>query len=240
MKRHLTTLVAILVVLGVLIFLFSDSQNLNKTHANDPLFGFTKNDIAAFQVNNFLQGYAFQKDSDSWTIQRVQNDMTKSLMASGKMEQAISTEDATGKPVDLVKVTSLLTHLTTLTIGEPIASEPASAAHFQINQYSPHVILFDKSGKELGRLYIGKPGPEVMTTYVKRNAENDVYLVDESMSGLLLYPYEDWLISDGKTETQDHATPENNAPQKQKPEQKSDSDSAKSSGKTQDKIKHGK
>lgn len=193
MKKQISILAAILAVLAAAILLVPDSRDHFVEFESKPLFSFSQDGIAAFQINNFLQSYYFKKDGDKWGFKRVQNDLAKSVLAKDPTAPVPSGEEEFAE-ADPVKVVRLLTHLTTLTVGQPVASEKGSATDFQINDNSLHVILFDNDDKELGRLFVGKQAADFLSSFVRRNRENDIYLVSENLGGLLLSPYEEWLI----------------------------------------------
>lgn len=204
MKKQASILAAILAILAAAILLVPDPRDHFVESESKPLFSFSQDEIAAFQINNFLQSSYFKKDGDKWILKHVQNDLAKSVLAKDPTAPVPSDKEEFAE-ADPVKVVRLLTHLTTLTVGQPVATEKGSATDFQINENSLHVILFGKDGEELGRLFIGKQASDFLSSFVRRNHENDIYLVSENLGGVLLSPYEEWLIQktpDEKTTSQ--------------------------------------
>lgn len=194
-------LAAILAILAAAILLVPDPRDAVVVSESKPLFSLSQDGIVAFQINNFLQSHYFKRDNGKWLVKRVQNDLAKAVLAKDPTAPVPSGTEEFAE-ADPVKVAKLLTHLTTLTVGLPVATEKGSMADFQINENSLHVILFGKDGQELGRLFVGKQASDYLSSFVKRNRENEIYLVSENLGGLLLYPYEDWLIqqaNDDKT-----------------------------------------
>ena len=160
-----------------------------------PLLKLTQDDVAAFQINNFADSYHFQKAPDGWFINRVTNELARSLdQDAGAAKQTMPSNDELLQMADPVAVTQLLTHLLLLETPEPIATRSNVAQIFQINPFSLHIVFYDEKGIELDRLFVGKQGPDLMSSFVKRGGSDAVYLVDQNLQGLMLKSFEDWLV----------------------------------------------
>lgn len=210
MKRQIAVLLSVLSVLIAVIFSLRHAGDGNPTGAKRALFDLPEDGIAAVEINHFTQGFYFKKDGGDWTVKRVKTELANSIekknggtpddaagKAVSKPQNAAETAE-TPEKADPVKLSSLLTNLETLEIGEPVATEKESVGQFQINPHSLHVILYGGDGKELGRLYVGKMGPDFMSSFVKKGDSDAVYLVDENLGGLMNYSYEDWLLPEQK------------------------------------------
>jgi hypothetical protein len=200
MKKQLSILALALLILVLLVFLFANPFQKSKTPQFKKLFDVNKDEIAAFEINHFVQGLRFEKRNGVWFVKRVATSLGETVKTQDATAP-IAEEDQEFQKADLVKVAAVLATLTNLTVGEPVSSETDSTSLFQINDYSLHVILFDVAHKERGRLYVGKQSAEFLSSYVRKNKEKAIYLVDENLAGLLLYPFEEWRKdekSDGK------------------------------------------
>lgn len=197
MWRKLTILAF---VFGVLLVSFLVHNRLLNTHESGlsykPLLSFRQNQIAAFEINIFTEGYHFKKTSDGWEIQRGPTPLAKSIAEQAKNKDAIIPAEGPFQKADPVAVTKLLTHLLLLEVTEPIATSSDAAKTFQINPHSLHVVFFDDNRNELARLHVGKQGPDLMSSFVQKGGGNAVYLVEKNLHGLILLPFEDWLFKD--------------------------------------------
>lgn len=196
-KQHISFLATcFLVLLAAAIFVSRPLEN-DKKHAQS-LLPFTRNAVAAFEISEFTQGLSFKKEGDTWLVRRVKTDLAKKIEKDAHHNEngipANFTEDTEYKLADVVKVTSLLTALGLAEITTPVASEVASLTKFQINDASLRVVFFDKSNQELGRVSIGKIGPELMSTFVRVGHEANVYLVNENLRDLATTRYEEWMV----------------------------------------------
>lgn len=210
MKRQAIVLSSILAILLLAVFFVRRSHNVNEGGQQKKLFNLESDSIAAFEINQFTQGLYFSKEGENWVVQKLKTDLTESIEAESETSPTTPKKKKVGKspdtnespvPADPVKISSLLANLTTLKTGEPVATEKVSVSKFQINPHSLHAILYGKDGRELDRFYVGKMGPDFMSSFVKKGAfgtgsaqENLVYLVNENLQGLMSYSYEQWLL----------------------------------------------
>lgn len=194
MNKHLKALLLAFLTLAVLVFFFANPlKNGNEMTPPKPLFTFKTKDVAGFQINNFVSGLDFKKDGETWLVKRVKNKLAKELEAKAGDGKSVTEEDKDYARANALVLAKFLPHLTSLTVSEPIAKLSDKPGLFEINEHSLHVIFRNKNGRELGRLYIGKQGPDLFSSFVKRGDSDDVYLVEENLKTLTLKEYEDWV-----------------------------------------------
>lgn len=217
MTKQIKTLFVVFVVLAGAAYFFANPFGADPAlSAHRALFDFKSDDVGAFKIANFMEGFEFKRDGDVWLVKAAPTELSNSIAASDNdatpakgeksakdtgstdgVEQADAASEAFAK-ADPVKIASLLTNITELKTSEPIASEAGARNLFQINPHSLSVMLYDKQGAELAQLFIGKNGPDFMSTYVARGDENDVFLVAENIKGLTTFPLEEWLFKEEK------------------------------------------
>jgi len=179
----------VILVLGVVVFWGNDSGP-SKTQ-DKKFLNFDQDQVDSFQINNFTVSFLFQKNGDAWKIKRVKNDLTKRL--EKKAGATIGDVDKDFTDANSVEVAKSLTYLSEIKNLNPISTQAKLAGTFEINDYSLHAIFFDKDGKELDRVYIGKSGPDPFTSFLKKTDSPNVYLADQDFRALLLRNYGDWL-----------------------------------------------
>jgi hypothetical protein len=193
MTKHLKALLLAFLVLAALVFFFANPlRNGEDVVSSRSLFNFKTEDVAGFQINNFVSGLDFKKDGETWLVKRIKNKLAQELEAKAGDGKAVTEEDKEYVRAKALTIAKFLPHLTTLTVDEPIAKLTDKPGLFEINEHSLHVIFFDKNKKELGKLYIGKQGPDLFSSFVKNGHSDDVYLVEENLRTLTLKEYEDW------------------------------------------------
>lgn len=215
------------VLLGAFLFFNHDLNRVGMETEPGPLLSFHQDEVAAFQINNFAEGYRFEKTDAGWNVKRVPTELKKSLAennencegSAGELIQdpsdpaklsggdcVLPLAEESVQMADPVKVTRLLTHLFLIRVSEPIATSPDAASLFHINPHSLHIIFYSDRNEELGRLYVGKQGPDLMSSFVKRGDEPAVYLVEKNLHGLILLPFEEWFAKED-IKSQDEKNP---------------------------------
>ena len=198
MTKHIKILIVFFLILICVALLIS--WPLQNKPAMQSLLPFARDQVAGFEVSEFTEGLAFKKIDDTWMVRRKKTDLAKQIEQINKDHApdhvgVTTSEDTEYKPADVVKVVNLLTTLGLAEITNPIASDAASLPKFQINGNSLRVVFFDKNARELGRVSIGKAGPDMMSTFVRRDNAVDVYVVNENLRGLATTNYEEWMAS---------------------------------------------
>lgn len=187
MKTQIFSLLFILTGLVLVLVFWQNSGPLNKTEP--PLFAFAQEEVAAFRIHSFAEGYYFEKQNDGWQVKKILTDLLTNF------DSKTNPEDQVFAKANPVPVTQMLTHLFLLPKGEPVATEAESVAKFHINPHSLHIIFYDAQNAELGRLYVGKPGSDWISTFIKLNDEPAVYQVDKNLNELLSKPFEAWTLT---------------------------------------------
>ncbi len=191
MKKKLKILLVIFLILGVAVLLDLNMSRTDSVDTSRPLVKATLHDIDSFAVNNFTMGLLFKKSGEAWQVKLEPNALTLDLQKkAGAPIEGTQSEFVEANPVAIAKA---LTELTEQKIDKPIAALHQKPAAFEINEFSLHVILYDKEGQELDRVWIGKHGPDLFTNFVKKKDSDDVYLVRQNLRDLFLVPLEGWL-----------------------------------------------
>lgn len=154
-------------------------------------FNFNQEKVASFQINYFTTGLHFKKDQGRWLIretlpplaQKIEIKEGKDLFKEQKDYQVANSQE----------VSKAITYLLSLKNLKPISTTTTQNAVFQINPHSLHVVLFDKDNKELDRIYIGKSGPDPMTSFIKRKEPPEVYLANQDFRLLFFRTKEQWI-----------------------------------------------
>ncbi|MBF0106644.1 MAG: DUF4340 domain-containing protein [Deltaproteobacteria bacterium] len=158
----------------------------------DRFFNFDQGQVFAFQVNHFTTAHFFKKEaSGSWLIKQVENQLAREIKQ--KTGTAAAREDTEFKQADSAEVSKALTYLIELKNLNPVSTEKNKPGLFEINDHSLHVVLFDREQKILDKIYIGKNGPDPLTSFLKRQNSDNIYLADQDFRLLFFRNYNDWL-----------------------------------------------
>lgn len=191
MKRQISILAGVLMaLLIILIIVRVKDYDANKIQKRD-LFSFHQDDVTSFQVDHFTTGILFKKFGDEWKIKRVETELSEELKKETNNGPGETDEDFVS--ANSVEVAKVLTYLCHIKVGEPIAKQNSETNLYQINKHSLHVIFLDRNDQELDRLYIGKQGPEMFTSFIKKSDSDFVYLTEQNYRLMLMREYNEWL-----------------------------------------------
>jgi hypothetical protein len=100
--------------------------------------------------------------------------------------------DSVGYRADSAQVQRALDHLKDVE-GEVVSTREDRYNLFEVNDsLAIQVAIWDKEGKEMGRLYIGKAGPDFSTTYVRSKDRKEVVLVEGFLRSYFFSNYDRW------------------------------------------------
>lgn len=203
MNRHIKALILFALVLCAAVFYVERNSNNPDDHIAKPFFSYNLDSIASFEVHHFIDAMRFTQREGNWYVQKIESKLSQSLREKeGKSVGTVDKESARARNLEIVKA---LTYLTELKVREPVSTAKTAPDVFQINTYSLQVILKDKDNNVLDTIYIGKQAPEPMSSYVRRNDEQNIYLADHDFRMLFFKTKEEWM----QPEAQPSPTPEN-------------------------------
>ncbi|OVE80984.1 hypothetical protein BVY03_04820 [bacterium K02(2017)] len=193
MPNQIKTLCLILVLLLGVILAQQVINSPSPSKAKARFFKFDTQQIASFQINNFTLGQLFKKDKEgAWLIKEVTNNLTDSIKTPTKTPQNKLPNQF--QQANSTSVAKALAYLTSLTNPEVISDQRAKAELYKINSHSLHIVLYDKKGAVLDKIYIGKDGPNPMTSFLKKPDSNKVYLARQNFRLLFFRNFDDWLL----------------------------------------------
>lgn len=195
MKKLIQGLLILFVILAGLAYSLNRFNVPQKTPAKQKYFSFNTSDVHSFQLNHFVSGLWFEKNKDDvWMVRRFKNVLAEKL----EKEAGAKLTEIDESPIEAnpKTVATVLTYLTELTVSQSITSNQSKAdlRRFKFTPHGLHVIFFDQNQKELGRLEIGKSGPDPLTCFIKSPGNSSIYLVEQDFNQLLIREFSDWLI----------------------------------------------
>lgn len=132
--------------------------------------------ISVIEIEHLINGSRLKKSGDEWKVSPVITDMAKQIMEKeGGDGVALETEFK----ADSKKVFDIIEKLKNLQAKSLASMNPEKQSIYQVGGLAKHIKLFDANGGKIADLYIGKEGSDMFTTYVRRDGEDEVYLVGE-------------------------------------------------------------
>jgi hypothetical protein len=146
--------------------------------------------VTRIEIEHLINGIELKRHFYNWTIEEFKTAMGKKL-EGGEVKAA--SKPAQEKIVaDNAKVRRLIDTLKNTRVETIISSNPEKQAQLQVNNIGLQVRAYDSSGNLLAHLYIGKNGPDYMTTYVRKEGDDNVYLVKQYLGPLFTPQIDSW------------------------------------------------
>jgi len=159
--RTILFLLAVLVVLAAVATLFETSRRRATRVSGTPLFKDLKTDLVD-RIRIRWQG-------------------KESLLEKKDGKWVVASEG--GFPAEPKSVTDIIDKLPKFHADEVISDNPSNRALFQVDTTGAEVWV-NQQGKEIGHFFVGKPGPDFLSTYVRPASSDRVLLVQEYLPHL--------------------------------------------------------
>ncbi|MBI2339694.1 MAG: DUF4340 domain-containing protein [Deltaproteobacteria bacterium] len=208
MSKKILILLAAVFILGTVVVIVEKPFHERFDTGEGSLFypDLKEADIAAIEIEYLVNGTRFEKDLDGkWVVSLKETAIQKKIEEADKKEaknksaekgkQEKSTAEKTAQkklPAEPSKVEELITTLVELKKGTPVTDDPEKQGPLELTNAALNVALFDAKGKKLARLFVGKQGPDIFSTFVRDETDGHIYLVDEQLSGIFNRPIEEW------------------------------------------------
>lgn len=162
-------------VLCFLIFVFYLMESpLTNRHEAANLFipGFAKQKAASFYIQSPDKGVFFLKrQKGGWVV----------------------TKDEKSYPADITPINKLMDTVATITIETIASKNPAKQELFEVDQQKGiEVKIEDASQNTLAHFYVGKSGPDLFSTYIRKQASSLVILTNGILKTVFDKDLKDW------------------------------------------------
>ena len=181
MKKPYIILIIVIAITLVALFIERPDKNIGDFAPFTIFQEITSDDISKVEVKHLISGSVIEKSGDEWKVLGVETEMGRQLSdKEGK--------EVTEKPkykADAERAKNVIEKLGKLKATSLISTNPEKQNTYQVGQLSKHVKLYNSAGKVVADIHIGKNGPDMFSTYVRREGENEVYLVSEHIGAVI-------------------------------------------------------
>jgi uncharacterized protein DUF4340 len=150
---------------------------------------FDTKDVGRVEISQLLSGATLIRDDQRWSVRATTTPLMKSVLKKeGRPipEQLVWSADGS-------RLRSELGVFSGLYRGTLVSSNPEKRRLYQVDDESGlHLKLFDKGGKAMLDIIIGKSGPDFTSTYVRNAGSDEVYLVPRPLTGRFSSKASDW------------------------------------------------
>lgn len=140
--------------------------------------------VKKLQITHLMDGVTLQKEGDVWMA----------TPSSTKLSQQVDAQNKVA--ADPWKVGRALIALKELEGQSLISRDAQNAPQLQVNEIGTHVQAYDAAGQILADIYIGKAGPDLISTAVRREGEQAVYLAKGYLAGQFPAMVDPWKQND--------------------------------------------
>lgn len=150
--------------------------------------------ISKIAISQMADGLVLEIKSGKWVASTLQTPLAKKIQEQSKSNDPVMES----VDVDGQKLGRAVAFLDDLKSHSIASQNPSEHPDWQLNELGTRVQAWDKTGKPITDIYLGKMGPDMVSTFVRREGENTVYLVTGFLAGQFPAKLEYW-----KDDTQD-------------------------------------
>ena len=159
MRRNLLILIGVLVGLIVIALILERPFGGGEKEEVKPLFpGFDPQAVVKVEIKDAGTTTVLKKTKGGWAVETARN-----------------------YPADEEAVKEMFDEVKGMTTEELISRDPSKHSRFRVNEEGVEVKMFGEGDKLLAHLFVGKTGPDYISTYVRRADSNDVYLIRRTL-----------------------------------------------------------
>lgn len=145
--------------------------------------------IQKIQITRLMDGVVLLRDGEGWVVLPQATPLSEKIRAQ---ENAPPPPAAEPVPANPQKVYAAIRALKELESQSLLSRDAQSQPQLQVNEIGTRVQADDAAGQKLLDIYIGKTGPDLLSTAVRREGEPEVYLVRGYLAGRFPATVEQW------------------------------------------------
>lgn len=179
-----------------------DAQRVQFFPKLDPL------QIQKLEISYLMDGVTLEKKDGQWTATPVPTALSAQIGAQNNVPAP------SGTPVeaDPWTVGAALKTLAALESQSLLSRDAKGQPRLQVNEVGTHVKAYDAAGQVVADIYIGKTGPDLVSTAVRRNGEPEVYLAKGYLGPQFLAVAEKWKPKDEVNASNEQVDPDKSHP----------------------------
>ncbi len=188
-KRPLIYLAAVIVAaLVVLAVERPETPRVNDVGEGTFSPGFDSEKVMRVEVSQLMDGAVLERQGKRWRVSEMTAPLRKQLLEKEGREPP----PARWYRADSSRIASALGSFGGLGEGLAVSSNPQKSSLYQVDATGLSVRLIGADDKPIVDVVIGKNGPDLASSYIKRASGDTVYLVRRPMTGAFSPSAQDW------------------------------------------------
>lgn len=175
MKQRPAIYLLAVVVIGIAVIWFERAGDGPRDDSQVVRFfpNFDPTKVQKLQLSHLMTGVTLTREGEGWTATTSSTALSQKAEAAG--QSMVGPQEALA--ADPKKVEGVLDTLKAIESRSLISRDASITPQMEVNDVGTRVQAFDAAGQVLADIYLGKTGPDLVTTYVRRGGEPMVYLV---------------------------------------------------------------
>ena len=184
---------AIIILLGVLVVALVIIA-IEKPSEAPLIFDYDVDDVWRIEVSQLLDEATLKREGGGWIVAESSPPLKEELLQGEGRE--IPT--AEWHPALESRVSHALGILGNLDEGIVVSRRADKRALYRVDATGLHVKMVGADGRIIADIWIGKNGPDYVSSYIRRADEDEIYIVRRPLLGLFSPSAKDWLPREDK------------------------------------------
>lgn len=189
LKRPLVFLFSA-IALALIVLAIERPQHSRVDDGEDATFspGFDSAKVERVQISQLVYGAELKRDGDAWLVREMTTPLKERIVIKGtEPSSALRWHRA-----DRMRVNSALGSFGGLDAGIVVSTNKDKRGLYQVDAGGLRVQLFDEDGKTIDDVIVGKNGPDLGSSYLRRSGSDEVVLVRRPLTGVFSPLAENW------------------------------------------------
>ncbi|OGQ22069.1 MAG: hypothetical protein A3I05_07480 [Deltaproteobacteria bacterium RIFCSPLOWO2_02_FULL_44_10] len=169
-------------VLAFAIFIFERPDLFTGKEERQLLEKFDAHNVEKIEFEHFIGGIQLKREGEGWKVAKFTSELEKQVAVKEGISSSV------GEPewvdADTARVHQALGVFGDLPQGILVSANPSKQMEYQVGVTGQKLKFYDRDGKLLASLIIGKNGPDFVSNYVRYEGKDEVYLVNKSLQGI--------------------------------------------------------
>lgn len=139
-------------------------------------------------ISQLIDGATIAREGDGWQVAELVTPLKGELMEKEEREP----KPVRARRADGERVRSALGSFSGLEQGVLVSKNPDKRSLYQVGETGLRVKGYDRDGAQIFDIVIGKNGPDLVSSYIRRGDEDEVYLAGRSLMGIFSPRPGDW------------------------------------------------